>query len=453
VPGSPQSIAVSNGAVGTVAIYDDAVQRPNTGNNFFGVGAIEFGSTASTLYSYSSNSLLKFTVDASGVTSLDSIGNLIIGFNNGLEFSNGLLYSVSGRVADFESRILKGTFQGTGFANVLTVDAANNRAFYAFSSGSDVVVNAYDTNSFLLVGSITLPRVDGDPINLVRWGTNGLAFNTGSGFPAGSPAIYLLQTELVSKAGLIPTGIQFETSTQFALEGNQSALVKVNRTGDVSGTTSVAYATADGSAKAGIDYTAVSGSLTFAPGELSKNITVPIINDNLFEAGNETFSLNLSAPTGGAFLTAPATIVMTINDNDFRPSVFVASSTLQVAEGDAGLKALVFNASLSNPSVETVTVNFATANGTAVAGSDYVANSGTLTFSPGSTSETATVQVTGDTVVEPNETFSLTLSNATNASFISGSQTMATIINDDATAQFSAQNHNVSEQSGLATVT
>jgi Calx-beta domain len=72
---------------------------------------------------------------------------------------------------------------------------------------------------------------------------------------------------------------------------------------------------------------------------------------------------------------------------------------------------------------------------------------------PGTTTGSATVQVTGDTVVEPNETFSLTLSDATNASFISGSQTTATIINDDATAQFTAQNQDVSENSGVVSVT
>ena len=456
VPGSPQSIAVSRGGGSGVEIFDDAVQRPNIGNGFL-IGPIEFGATPSVLYGYQSGSsgfdLVKYLVDASGATAVSSTGSLIIGFNNSFKFSGGLLYSGLGRVADPEAKILKGTFPGTGFSNAIAVDSANNRAFYAFSSGSNVVLNAYDTNTFLLVGSITLPGVNGNPVNLVRWGVNGLAFNTAPSFFASSSAIHILQTELVSNAGVVPTGVQLENDIQSVFEGGPSALVKVNRTGDISGTTSVTYATSNGSATAGNDYTAVSGSLTFGPGELSKIITVPINDDNLFEAGNETFSLNLSAPTGSAVLTTPSTVAITINDSDFRPFVSVASSTLQLAEGDAGLNAFVFNARLSNPSVETVTVNFATANGSALAGSDYVTNSGTITFSPGTTAATAIVQVTGDTVVEPNETFSLTLSNETNASFISGSQTTATIINDDATAQFSAQTQQVSEQAGIATVT
>ena len=385
---------------------------------------------------------------------MSSTGNLLTGFNNALKFSNGLLYSGSGRVADPEATLLKGTFQGLQSQSALAVDATNNRAFYVFDSGSNVVLNAYDTNTFLLVGSVVLPGVNGSPVNLVRWGVNGLAFNIVPSFSSNTSAVFLLQTKLVTDAGTVPTGVQFElATTPFAFEGNQNVAVKVIRTGDISGATSVSYATADGTATAGTDYTAVSGTLDFAAGELSKTITVPILNDNIFEGASETFSVNLSAPTGGALLSSPATHVVTLNDNDSRPSVFTASATLQQAEGDAGQNTVVFNVTLTNPSVETVTVNFATADGTATAGSDYVANSGTLTFAPGATSASASVLVNGDTVIEPNETFSLNLSNATNASFISRSQTLATITNDDATAQFNAQDFHVAEENGIAIVT
>ena len=457
VPGSPQSIAISRGNNGPVIIFDNAVQRPNTGGFFPTVSPIEFGATASTLYGYNSGSsgfdLVKFLVDASGVTNVSTTGSLIVGFNNSLKFSNGLLYSGSGRVADPEAKILKGTFQGIGSPSAMAVDTANNRAFYAFNSGSNVVLNAYDTNTFLLVGSVTLPGANGLPINLVRWGVNGLAFNIAPSFISDTSAVFLLQTELVTEAGTVPTGVQFELGTQFAFEGGQNVQVKVIRTGDVSGASSISYATADGTATAGADYTAVSGTLNFAAGELSKLITVPILNDNVFEGASETFSVNLSSPTGGALLSSPSTNVVTIQDNDSRPSVFTASATLQQSEGNAGTNSFVFNVTLTNASVETITVNFATADATATAGSDYVANSGTLTFAPGATSASVSVSVNGDTAIEPNETFSLNLSNSTNASFISRSQTVATIVNDDATAQFSAQSINVTEQAGVATVT
>ena len=457
VPGSPQSIAFTRGTFGSgVLIFDNAVQRTNTGNSFPSIGPIEFGATASTLYGYNSNStgfdLVKFLVDGSGVTNVSSIGSLIIGFNNGLKFSNGLLYSGSGRVADPEAKLLKGTFQGIGSPTAMAVDSANNRVFYAFTSGSDVILNAYDANTFLLVGSVTLPAVNGLPINLVRWGVNGLAFNTAPSFISESSAVFLLQTELVTDAGTVPTGVQFETGTQSAFEGGQSVQVKVIRTGDVSSATSVSFATANGTATAGADYTAVSGTLNFAAGELSKLINVPILNDNLFEGTSETFSLNLSSPTGGAILSTPTNVV-TIQDNDPRPAVFTASATLQQSEGNAGPNSFVINVTLSNPSVETVTVDFATSDGTATAGSDYVANSGTLTFAPGVTSASVSVSVNGDTAVELSETFTLTLSNSSNASFILRSQTIATITNDDATAQFNSADFHVAEENGIAIVT
>jgi hypothetical protein len=77
-----------------------------------------------------------------------------------------------------------------------------------------------------------------------------------------------------------------------------------------------------------------------------------------------------------------------------------------------------------------VTVNYATANGTATAGSDYNATSGTLTFAPGVTTQTITVQVRGDTTPEANETFAVNLSGASNAT-IADSQGVGTIINND----------------------
>ena len=78
-----------------------------------------------------------------------------------------------------------------------------------------------------------------------------------------------------------------------------------------------------------------------------------------------------------------------------------------------------------------MTVNFATANGTATAPTDYTANSGTVTFAPGVTSQTVTVQVNGDTTVEPNETFNVNLSGATGNATITDAQGVGTIVNDD----------------------
>src|SRR5262249_35426121 len=102
----------------------------------------------------------------------------------------------------------------------------------------------------------------------------------------------------------------------------------------------------------------------------------------------------------------------------------------RVTEGDAGTVAAQFTVSLSTGSSQTVTVDYATSNGTALAGSDYVAASGTVTFSPGSVQRTINVTVNGDTVVEPNESFFVTLSGPTNAT-LADAQGTGTIENDD----------------------
>ena len=103
---------------------------------------------------------------------------------------------------------------------------------------------------------------------------------------------------------------------------------------------------------------------------------------------------------------------------------------LTITEGNAGTSVATFNVQLSASS-QTVTVNYATANNTATAGSDYVAASGTVTFAPGQQSQPVNITINGDTTFEPNESFNVNLSSATNAS-IADSQGVGTIVDDDA---------------------
>jgi hypothetical protein len=110
------------------------------------------------------------------------------------------------------------------------------------------------------------------------------------------------------------------------------------------------------------------------------------------------------------------------------PTITIGSVT--APEGNSGTTAFAFNVALSAAGTAPITVDYATANGTATAGSDYVATSGTLTFAPGVTTQTITVNVTGDTTVEPNETFFVNLSNPTNAT-VATAQGTGTITNDD----------------------
>jgi Calx-beta domain/Domain of unknown function (DUF4214) len=449
VPGSSQSLVLNRGFNG-IGVFDNGVLRPNTFNES---SPIEFGADASILYAPSSTDLLKLLVDANGVTKSSSTSGFwrVLGTFS-FKFSNGLLFAHSGLVVDPESGDYKGTFQGTGFFSVMAIDDANHRAFFASTSGNSVVIIGYDTNTFTPVGSITVPGVFGEVVSLVRWGTNGLAFNSKSTNTAESSRIYLLQSELVSNASPIPTGIQLEGDRAFAFESDATVSIKVTRTGDVSGTTSVNYATSDGTATAGSDYTATNGTLTFAPGELSKNVTIPILNDNVFENGNETFTLTLSGPSAASVLTIPNTSTITITDNDSKPFISLPG-TVRITEGDLGTPIIPINVNLSNPTVQVVTVDYTTANGTATAGNDYVAASGTITIPAGSTSAPINIQVNSDMNVEPNETFTITLSNAQNVNFISNSVANVTIANDDVTVQFNSTSASVNESAGFLNVT
>lgn len=190
-------------------------------------------------------------------------------------------------------------------------------------------------------------------------------------------------------------------------------------------TITVAFASGDQTAAAGLDYTAVAGTLTFVPGQTSQTVTVPILDDVVDEAA-ETFVLTLSDPVN-AFL-AKAAGVGTINDNDAAPTLAIQDASL--VEGDRNSQPFLLTVTLDAPSGQTVQVNYATADGTAVAGVDYTAVAGVLTLSPGQISGTISVPVLGDLLPEQNETFTVLLSSSQNAT-ISKSQGIGTIVDNE----------------------
>src|SRR2546428_508148 len=169
-------------------------------------------------------------------------------------------------------------------------------------------------------------------------------------------------------------------------------------------TVSVDYATADGTATSPADYTGTSGTLTFTPGQVTKTVSVPVVGDTLNEI-DETFFVNLTVPVNATISDTQG--LGTIQDDDAPPSVSVTD--VSVTEGDAGTTNASFVVSLSAASGKTITVDYATADGTATAPADYALTSGTLTFAPGQTSKTVDVAVNGDVLDEPDETFTLNL--------------------------------------------
>jgi hypothetical protein len=210
------------------------------------------------------------------------------------------------------------------------------------------------------------------------------------------------------------------------INGTNYAIFNVNLSAISGQTVAVNYSIADGTATtANNDYTSVNGTLTFAPGETTKTISVPIVGD-AFNELNETFFVNLSSPSNATIADSQG--IGTINNDDNPPSITIGNTS--ILESDSGTSNLTFTVKLSAASGQVVTVDFVTADDKTTVGSDYIDTSGTLTFNPAETEKTITVQVKGDTLNEDNEGFFVNLKNASNAT-IADNQALGVIIDND----------------------
>lgn len=213
-----------------------------------------------------------------------------------------------------------------------------------------------------------------------------------------------------------------------ANEGNDLVFA-VTRAGDTTRAQSVDFETSDGTATAGADYTATSGTIIFEAGETDKTITVATTDDYDVE-GDQAFNVTLSEPTNGAEITT-GTADGTIVDND-RAAQFAVSGGSIEEGGD-----ITFTVTRSGDTSIAHAVSYTTVDGTAtVVDSDYVAASDVLVFGVGVTSLDVIANTTGDDDIEPDEAFSLLLSNPTNGATITTSSANGTILNNDVLANF-----------------
>jgi uncharacterized delta-60 repeat protein len=186
--------------------------------------------------------------------------------------------------------------------------------------------------------------------------------------------------------------------------------------------------TVNGTATAGTDYSAIAPntSVTFNPGETLKTITVKANGDTRYET-DETFTVRLGSPLNGAIAGTGEATGTILKDNDLAPTVSIANA---VAQAENGTTPSTFVVSLAAASEIPAIVTYATQDGTAKSTEDYVAQSGTLTFNPGETSKTITVNLTDDTKFEGSQDFSVRLTNATDAAIATATGT-ATIIDNE----------------------
>ena len=357
-----------------------------------------------------------------------------------LQFSSATYFQLEGdsgtSLAAITVTRIGGTFGAVGVSYATSNGTATAGSDYTATSGTLSWANGETgTKTFTVTVQGDTTAEPDETVNLT------LSSATG-GATLGSPANATL-TIVLDEAAPANGTLQFSAASYSAAEGNSgssTATITVTRTGGSAGAVGVSFATGNGTATAGSDYTATNGTLSWADGDTAaKTFAVTVLGDTTVE-GDETVNLTLSSPTGGAGLGSPATSVLTITNDDTTP----ANGTLQFsasfytkAEGNSGNSTATITVTRTGGSSGAVGVSFATSNGTATAGSDYTATSGTLSWADGDTAaKTFAVTVLGDTTVEGDETVNLTLSSPTGGATL-GTPTSATltITNDDVASE------------------
>jgi hypothetical protein len=248
--------------------------------------------------------------------------------------------------------------------------------------------------------TITIPILDNGQPQASK--TINLTLGTPSLGSLGDPAAAVLTIPARNVTGRV----QFSSARYDIREGQPFLRITVLRTGDVSSPITVPYSFTDGTAHNGVDYSAVAGTLSFAAGESSLSIDVSIIDNTLVD-GTRTFTVSLGTPSGLALLGTINAATAYIADNDAAFQFASSSYTVNENAGNA-LLTVTRAGDLSS----SVTINFSTLNGSALAGVDYLPASGTLTFAPGQATATVTIPlIDRPLIANPQRSFSVLLSS------------------------------------------
>ncbi len=261
---------------------------------------------------------------------------------------------------------------------------------------------------------------------------------------ARSNAVLTIVDNEVAAAGII----QFKLARSSISETSAVAKLTVTRTGGSVGTVSARYTASGNTAAEGEDFTVVSGTVTFGPGQTNKLVAVPIQNDTIDES-NETFEVHLSALTGGASRGSIDEQTVTILDNDIAGTVAFRSASFSVNENASNA---VVQVSRTGGKASGVSVDYTTAAGTAT-GDDAVAVSGTIAFGAGETNKTFLVPILQDLLAEGNEAFTVHLSNVTGGGRL-GILSNATVnlVDDESSISLSSAAYSRSESNSSVSI-
>jgi len=253
------------------------------------------------------------------------------------------------------------------------------------------------------------------------------------------------------KPGEPPT-VSFSTATYVIDEGTAAAIITVVRSGRGSVPFTVPFITAPLTAVAGRDFIAVSGQLTFPANATTRTFVVPVF-DNMLVIGDRTVLLSLGTPEGGAVLGPLTTATLTIRETD-RPGTFqLDASTYAVREGAGSIPITI----LRNGThlAGDVSVDFSTTDGSgargAMAGRNYIATAGRVTFAPGETRRTVTIPILSDGVIAGPLSLSFALTNPTSGAILGVPSAGTVVISDDDRAgivEFATATHRVGQTGG-----
>jgi uncharacterized delta-60 repeat protein len=330
----------------------------------------------------------------------------------------------------------------------------------AVTAGDKIIISGY-FSSFNGTNRTSVARLNAD-------GSLDPAFGTANSVP--TPDVLVVQSDgrvliggnffnvaNVSRENLArllagPAGVfQWSTNAYSVGENAGTATLTVLRSGGSSGTVSVGYSAMSGTAAAGADFAAVTGTLRFGDGETNQTLTVPILQDSVVE-GDEVFQVFLANPTGGAALGMAPAATVTIHDDDSSLQFDVGEYSGNEATGSVTVRVVREGGGVGGVSVDCVTIP-----GSATPGGDYAAITNTVTWLDGETGpKDAVFPLLDDTLVEPNETFTVALVHPVGGPVV-GPRTNATvkIIDDDSPAvlQLAQVDYTVPEDVGTAILT
>ncbi|HUN71746.1 MAG TPA: Calx-beta domain-containing protein [Steroidobacteraceae bacterium] len=322
--------------------------------------------------------------------------------------------------------------QGAGSVTVVVDRASGSSGAisvnYATADGTAVAGTDYTATTGTLTWadgdttaqSFTVPVSSATAFSGTKTFTVALSGATGATVGTPATATVTISGDATSVAG----ALSLSAATYAVTQGTASVKITLHRTGGSTGAVTVSYATSDGTAVAGTDYTATTGTASWADGNVAaKSFTVPISSATAF-LGTKTFTVTLSSPTGNATLLAPTSATVTITGSLAPAGSVALSSATDSAQQSAG--SVVITVSRTGGSGGASSVNYATANGSAIAGTDYTAASGTLNWASGDTSaKTFTVTLSTAAAFTGTKTFNVTLSGAVNSTL--GTPSSATV--------------------------